>query len=99
MASPPRESKDVLVNRMAVRPGGIRESEDRVAAEEPLEIRTGGHPLAVVMRTPGDDAALAAGFLLTEGLIRGPEDIEDVRHCTDVQDPSPRCGLPDLQQP
>ena len=84
MATTPREGRDVLVNRMAVRPGGIRESEDRVAAEEPLEIRAGGHPLAVVMRTPGDDAALAAGFLLTEGMIRGPEDIESVRHCTDV---------------
>ena len=84
MATTPREGRDVLVNRMAVRPGGIRESEDRVAAEEPLEIRAGGNPLAVVMRTPGDDAALAAGFLLTEGMIRGPEDIESVRHCTDV---------------
>ena len=84
MATTPREGRDVLVNRMAVRPGGIRESEDRVAAEEPLEIRAGGKPLAVVMRTPGDDAALAAGFLLTEGMIRGPEDIESVRHCTDV---------------
>jgi len=84
MATTPREGRDVLVNRMAVRPGGIRESEDRVAAEEPLEIRAGGQPLAVVMRTPGDDAALAAGFLLTEGMIRGPEDIESVRHCTDV---------------
>jgi FdhD protein len=84
MATTPREGRDVAVNRMAVRPGGIRESEDRVAAEEPLEIRAGGRPLAVVMRTPGDDAALAAGFLLTEGLIRGPEDIESVRHCTDV---------------
>jgi FdhD protein len=69
---------------MAVRPGGIRESEDRVAAEEPLEIRVGGRPLAVLMRTPGDDEALAAGFLLTEGLIRGPEDLERVAHCTDV---------------
>jgi FdhD protein len=36
------------------------------------------------MRTPGDDQALAAGFLLTEGFIRGPEDLENVRHCTDV---------------
>ena len=84
MAVPTRTGKDVTVNRMAVRPGGIRESEDRVAAEEPLEIRVGGQPLAVVMRTPGDDGALAAGFLLTEGLIRGPEDIERVAHCTDV---------------
>ncbi len=84
MASPPRIARDVAVNRMAVRPGGIRESEDRVAAEEPLEIRAGGQPIAVVMRTPGDDQALAAGFLLTEGFIRGPEDLEQVRHCTDV---------------
>ncbi len=84
MAITPKNSRDVTVNRMAVRPGGIRESEDKVAAEEPLEIRAGGHAIAVVMRTPGDDAALAAGFLLTEGLIRGPEDIESIRHCTDV---------------
>ena len=84
MATPARPGRDVSVNRMAVRPGGIRESEDRVAVEEPLEIRVGGRPLAVVMRTPGDDTALAAGFLLTEGLIRGPEDIERVAHCTDV---------------
>ena len=84
MSTPLRPGRDVTVNRMAVRPGGIRESEDKVAAEEPLEIRAGGHPLAVVMRTPGDDWSLAAGFLLTEGLIRGPEDIESVRHCTDV---------------
>jgi FdhD protein len=79
-----RPGRDVVVNRMAVRPGGIRESEDRVAVEEPLEIRVGGRALAVVMRTPGDDPALAAGFLLTEGLIRGAEDIERVAHCTDV---------------
>jgi len=88
VASPPRTARDVPVNRMAVRPGGIRESEDRVAAEEPLEIRAGGRPLAVLMRTPGDDWSLAAGFLLTEGLIRGPEDIESVRHCTDVPEPA-----------
>jgi FdhD protein len=86
MAQSLRPGRDVLVNRMAVRPGGIRESEDRVAAEEPLEIRVAGQPLAVVMRTPGDDWSLAAGFLLTEGFIRGPEDIESVRHCTDVPD-------------
>ncbi len=84
VSAPLRPGRDVPVNRMAVRPGGIRESEDRVAAEEPLEIRVGGRPLAVLMRTPGDDEALAAGFLLTEGLIRGPEDLERVAHCTDV---------------
>jgi FdhD protein len=43
--------------------------QDLIAAEEPLEIRVDGAPLAVTMRTPGDDEHLAAGFLLGEGLI------------------------------
>ena len=42
---------------------------DEVAVEEPLEIRVGGEPLAVTMRTPGHDEELALGFLLGEGLI------------------------------
>ena len=45
--------------------------EDRVAVEEPLEIRVDGEPLAVTMRTPGEDEELALGFLYTEGLIDG----------------------------
>jgi len=43
--------------------------DDRVAAEEPLEIRVNGEPLAVTMRTPGHDEELAAGFLWGEGLL------------------------------
>ena len=46
--------------------------EDRVAVEEPLEIRVGGEPLAVTMRTPGHDEELALGFLYGEGLIDAP---------------------------
>jgi FdhD protein len=46
--------------------------EDEVAVEEPLEIRVGGRPLAVTMRTPGEDEELALGFLYGEGLIDGP---------------------------
>jgi FdhD protein len=46
--------------------------EDEVAVEEPLEIRVGGRPLAVTMRTPGHDEELALGFLYGEGLIDGP---------------------------
>jgi FdhD protein len=46
--------------------------EDVVAIEEPLEIRVDGTPLAVTMRTPGDDEELALGFLYGEGLIDGP---------------------------
>jgi FdhD protein len=43
---------------------------DRVAVEEPLQITIDGHPVAVLMRTPGDDEALVTGFLKTEGIIR-----------------------------
>ena len=46
--------------------------DDVVAIEEPLEIRVDGAPLAVTMRTPGDDEELALGFLYGEGLIDGP---------------------------
>src|SRR3954449_12285476 len=53
----------------------IREGEeDRVAIEEPLEIRVDGAPLAVTMRTPGHDEELALGFLYGEGLITTPHD-------------------------
>jgi FdhD protein len=49
-------------------------SEDYVAVEEPLEIRVDAAPLAVTMRTPGDDEELALGFLYGEGLIDGPRE-------------------------
>ena len=61
---------------------------DQVAREEPLEIRVGGSSLAVVMRTPGDDAELALGFLVTERVVGKPCDVESVRHCTLVRDPA-----------
>jgi FdhD protein len=50
---------------------GVR---DEVAVEEPLEIRVDGRPLAVTMRTPGNDEELALGFLFGEGLIDGPRE-------------------------
>ena len=52
---------------------------DAVAGEEPLEIRVDTRPIAVVMRTPGHDAELALGFLVSEGLIRQPDQVRDVR--------------------
>jgi FdhD protein len=53
---------------------------DFIAAEEPLEIRVEDRSIAVVMRTPGEDRELAAGFLLTEGLIRSADDLKEIRH-------------------
>jgi FdhD protein len=49
--------------------------EDTVAVEEPLEIRVGENPIAVTMRTPGNDEELALGFLHGEGLIDGPREV------------------------
>jgi FdhD protein len=60
---------------------GAAERSDHLAAEEPLEIRIEGHSVAVVLRTPGHDRELAAGFLVTENLIRTRDDIFDVTQC------------------
>ncbi|HLY94260.1 MAG TPA: formate dehydrogenase accessory sulfurtransferase FdhD [Gaiellaceae bacterium] len=64
MEAPPYSAAAVDVVRL---PGGSSER-DRVAVEEPLEIRIGGNPVAVTMRTPGHDEELALGFCLSEGL-------------------------------
>lgn len=52
--------------------------EDRIAVEEPLQIRLGRASLAITMRTPGHDSELAAGFLLTEGIIQRKEDVDKI---------------------
>jgi FdhD protein len=54
---------------------------DEVAIEEPLEIRVASEPLAITMRTPGDDPKLAVGFLFAEGIIRSIDDVGSVTHC------------------
>ncbi|MBL9216483.1 MAG: formate dehydrogenase accessory sulfurtransferase FdhD [Opitutaceae bacterium] len=63
--------------------GAAPAAEDAVAAEEPLELRVADRSVAVVMRTPGHDRELAAGFLLTEGVIRGADDVLDLVVCRD----------------
>jgi FdhD protein len=75
VSAPPYSTAAVEVVRL---PGGATER-DRVAVEEPLEIRIGGRPLAVTMRTPGHDEELALGFLVGEGLSpRGAAPPEDL---------------------
>lgn len=57
--------------------------QDELVVEEPLEIRVGQQSLIVVMRTPGYDFELAAGFLFTESLIKSGDDIEIIAYCDD----------------
>ncbi len=54
---------------------------DTLVAEEPLEIRLNGKPLAITMRTPGDDFALAVGFLVSEGVLGAAQDVRAVTYC------------------
>lgn len=58
---------------------------DVAAVEEPLEIRLHGSSFAVIMRTPGADRELTAGFLLSERIISGSDDLGVLRHCVDAQ--------------
>jgi FdhD protein len=72
--------------RRVVAGGFAEDSPDVLAVEEPLEIRLGipgqrHRAISITMRTPGEDAELAAGFLFTEGIIQHAEQIEKIRHC------------------
>src|SRR3954468_13740907 len=72
---------DVTRVRAGVRTG----DRDRAATEEPLEVRLHDRPFAVIMRTPGADRELAAGFLLAEGVLKTADDLGTIEYC---QDPS-----------
>jgi FdhD protein len=61
--------------------GAARRARDRLAVEEPLELRVAGRPVGVTMRTPGNDFELAIGYCISERLVAGPEDVEAVRFC------------------
>ncbi|MGM1016672.1 MAG: formate dehydrogenase accessory sulfurtransferase FdhD [Actinomycetota bacterium] len=68
----------------------VQRRADILAVEEPLEIRVAGSPLSVTMRTPGHDVELAAGFLVSEGVISAGEDFRSAIHCG-----GPGSGPPD----
>jgi FdhD protein len=67
-----------VVHRL--RDGRLEVESDRLAVEAPLEIRVGAEPFTVLMRTPGDDTELVAGFLYSEGLIAGAGSILALAH-------------------
>jgi FdhD protein len=60
--------------------GNAQPRADELAIEEPLEIRVGGVAVSVTMRTPGDDFELASGFLFTERIVEGRDDIAEVTY-------------------
>ncbi|MHC5796227.1 formate dehydrogenase accessory sulfurtransferase FdhD [Lacisediminihabitans sp. FW035] len=68
------------VTRVTVGQGAVRR-EDVLAVEEPLEIRVGGKALAITMRTPGHDFDLAAGFLVSEGVVSRGDQFAAARYC------------------
>jgi FdhD protein len=61
--------------------GGAAARADLLAAEEPLGIKVDGAALTMTMRTPGDDVELAAGFLVSEAVVRSPDDIAGIKVC------------------
>ncbi len=92
VAIPPRQAGRAQVIR--VRGRRVEGLEDRLAGEEPLEIRAAGPDqesvaVAVTMRTPGNEAELAVGFLRTEGLIDGPADVADISFGDPSRDAQP----------
>jgi FdhD protein len=79
-----------FVQRQIVRiaDGSEKADTDALTAEEPLEIRIGDAAIAVVMRTPGDDVELVAGFLLTEQVISSPADLATISYCATAEPPN-----------
>ena len=78
---PPGLAPTRVVSVTRVASGVVSRTSDVAAAEEPLDIRLHGRSFAVIMRTPGEDRALAAGFLLSERIIHSADDIGAIEHC------------------
>ncbi len=86
---PPRTSEEASQRASITRyeDGNAAPREDWVTVEEPLEIRVGAQTLAVTMRTPGHDHDLAAGWLVTEGIVSRPEELVRLEHCRETRSP------------
>src|SRR5271163_1004876 len=81
---PPRQSVEITEVVEWI-DGKTSRGTDYLVADEPLEIRVNGVPLSVTMRTQGHDLELAAGFLFTEGIVDGAEQIVDIQAITDPE--------------
>ena len=81
----PDDDRDAPVTTVKMlrlsRDGNAEKRSDETAREEPLEIRVEGRSVAVVMRTPGHDEELTAGFLVTEGVVQRSRDILEITQC------------------
>ncbi|MAW59992.1 MAG: sulfurtransferase FdhD [Planctomycetes bacterium] len=96
--TPAPSARPVHVTRLAagaarVGDGPPPSSPDWVALEEPLEVRVAGAPLAVLLRSPGRERELLAGFLASEGVLRGPEDLAAIEACRDPQSGEPEPNI------
>ena len=80
---------------LRLRGGTATTRPDTLAVEEPLEIRVNGAQVAVTMRTPGDDFDLAAGFLVSEGVIGAADDVVTIRYCDEGR-PDPTYNVLDV---
>jgi FdhD protein len=89
MAADPRSDSFRDVDIIRVCDGVCTSDVDRAATEEPLEIRLHDRPFAVVMRTPGADRELAAGFLFSERVLRSVDDLGTIAHCTEPRTDHP----------
>ncbi len=95
-APPPRgepnstsvSSRRIIAVRGGVPAGTDETRDDPVTVEEPLEIRINDSPVAVVMRTPGEDFELVAGFLLTEGIVDDPRQLGALSYCPSATPPN-----------
>lgn len=81
-----KRAKAANLSEVVITTADGREIDDVLAVEEPLEIRLGfadgtHKAVSITMRTPGEDAELAAGFLFTEGIISHPDQVKQIRHC------------------
>ena len=84
-----RDQSQTAVIKMLRWQTGVRPAReaDKLAREEPLEIRVRGRSVAVTMRTPGHDRELAAGFLLTERIVRERKHLVEIATCTASREP------------